>query len=496
MRSRERVAPNGMRTFTAIWAGQIISIIGSGLTEFALGVWIYQQTGSATQFALTILCIALPPIMLSPLAGAIVDRYDRRLVMLIADSGAAVSTLVLGLLYWLGWLQVWHVYLGVLVSSSFSTFQGPAYSAMISVLVPRRHLGRANGMVELGWAAGQVAAPVLAAGLMATVSLAGVLFVDVATFLVAVSVLLTVRAPRLETAGAAEGEEGLRSSLTFGWRYLAAQPGLRGLLIFFLIVNFSVGLYLTLFTPLVLSFGSAAELATILSIGSLGLVAGSVLMIAWGGPKRRVLGIVGLGPVFGLAMVLMGVQPSVPLLAAVTLVFFFCQPIINSCDEALWQSKVPAAVQGRVFSARRMIERSSALLAYLIVGPLSEYVFDPLLVAHGPLAGTVGQVIGVGPGRGIGLLFILVGAVPTLAAVWAYANRRIRLIEQELPDAEVDADPIEVAAPPDEIPARPAEVNGSVAEEAVTLQWILPQAQSQPVVQPQPTASPKPVARQ
>jgi MFS family permease len=429
--------PPELRKFTAIWSGQLFSVIGSGLTEFALGVWVFQRDGSATEYALVAFCIMAPHIVLSPLAGALVDRWDRRWTMIVSDTGSALSTLVMGALLWTGHLDVWEVYLGVLASSSFAALQAPAFMALMSQVVPKQHLGRANGLNEFSWATGQVIAPLAAGFLVTTISVYGVMVIDAVTFLIAVAAVLAVRVERLRGApvGDAVVGESLRREMGFGWKYILARPGLLGLVGFFFIVNFSMGTFNALFTPLVLSFEAPDVLGTLLSVGSVGLVVGGVLMSVWGGPRRRVHGVLGLAPVFGVGLILMGSRPSPVLIAAAAFLFFVTHPIINGADHALWQTKVPLEVQGRVFATRRAIENASSLLAFLIAGPLADGVFEPLLAVGGPLEGSLGQVLGVGPGRGIGLIFVLMGLPPIAAAVLGYASRHLRRIDDDLPDA-------------------------------------------------------------
>jgi DHA3 family macrolide efflux protein-like MFS transporter len=432
--------PPELRKFAAIWSGQLFSAVGTGLTEFALGVWVFQRNGSATEYALVAFCIMLPHIVLSPLAGALVDRWDRRWTMIVGDTGSALSTLVMGALLWTGQLDVWQVYLGVLASSSFAALQVPAYMALMSQVVPKQHLGRANGMNEFSWATGQVIAPLAAGVLVTVISVYGVMLIDAVTFLIAVAVVLAIPVRRLqvEASDDAATDESLRREMAFGWKYIAARPGLLGLVGFFFIINFSMGTFNALFTPLVLSFEGPEVLGTLLSVGSVGLVLGGVVMSVWGGPRRRVHGVLGLAPLFGLGLIVMGSLPWPPLIAAAAFMFFVTHPIINGADHALWQTKVPLEVQGRVFATRRAIENASSLLAFLIAGPLADGVFDPLLAVGGPLAGSLGQVLGVGPGRGIGLMFVLVGLPPMMAAVLGYASGSLRRIDHDLPDAVSD----------------------------------------------------------
>lgn len=432
-----------LRTFLLIWLGQLVSLIGSGLTGFALGVWVYQRTGSVTQFALISLFTALPGIVFSPIAGALVDRWDRRRAMILSDAGAGLCTLSVALLFLAGRLEVWHIYMTMAISSTFSAFQWPAYSAATTLLVPKEHLGRASGMVQLGGAAAQIASPALAGALMGTIRVQGVMLIDFATFLFAVFTLLLVRVPRPETT--AEGEAGQGSLLreaAYGWTYIRARPGLFGLLLFFAASNFATGIVQVLFTPLVLSFTTAAVLGVLLSIGGLGFLIGSLTMSVWGGPRRRVYGILGTHLLMGAVLFVAGFPPRAWTLGVAAFLCFFGMPISNGCSQAIWQSKTAPDVQGRVFAVRRMIAWASLPLAYLAAGPLADRVFEPLLTEGGLLASSVGQIIGVGVGRGVGLLFIILGFVILLATLVAYLYPRLRQVEAEIPDFVADEAPV------------------------------------------------------
>jgi MFS family permease len=428
----------GFASFALIWIGQVVSLFGSGLTAFALGVWVYQETGSVTRFTLIAFFATLPAIALSPLAGALVDRWDRKRAMILADAGAAAATAVLVVLLATDQLALWHIYLIVAVASAFGTLQFPAFSAAVTLLVPKEHFGRAGGMMQFGDAGGQILAPLAAGALLVSLGLAGVVAIDLATFVFAVATLLFVRVPSPPPVAAPPGA-GARPSLLaeagYGWTYIRARRGLLGLLGYFAMVNLLVPFCLVLATPLVLSFTTADRLGVVLAAGSAGGLAGGLAMSVWGGPKRRILGIVGLGPLGALGFALMGLRPSVPLVAAGLFVVFFAVPFANGCSQAIWQSKVEPAVQGRVFAVRRMIAQATAPVAFLIAGPIADHVFEPLLAAGGPLAASGGRLLGTGPGRGIALLLITLGAVLLAGTALALASRRFRRLEDDLPDA-------------------------------------------------------------
>ncbi len=434
-----RATPRGMGTFFVIWGGQLVSIIGSGLTSFALGVYVYQITGSATSLGLVLLANSLPRLLFAPVAGALVDRWDRRWMMILSDTGAGLSTLVIWLLLATGKLQVWHIYLTAAASSFFGIFQEPAYRAATTLLVPKEHYGRAAGLVQLGSAIGQIISPILAGFLVVAIQIQGVILIDFATYIFAALTLAFIRIPRPEIT--AEGEAGRGSLLReagYGWTYLKERSGLLGLLILFAFVNFSLGFFSALFTPLILSFSTADVLGSILSVSGIGMVIGSIVMSAWGGAKRKVNSLMGAIFLAGLAFSLVGVRAYPWLIGVAIFSFFMLVPIASGSSQAIWQVKVAPDVQGRVFATRSMIATMATPLAYILAGPLADKVFEPLMAADGALAKSVGAIIGVGPGRGIGLIFIIMGLLVTLATVVGYSHPRIRLVEDELPDFIAD----------------------------------------------------------
>jgi MFS family permease len=434
-----RTAIREMRKFILVWAGQTVSVIGSGLTGFALGVWVYQRTGSATQFALISFFAMLPGIIAQPFAGALADRWNRRKMVVLCDTGAGICTLIIALLIYSDRLEVWHIYILNAVNSIFSVSQGPAYTAAVTLLVPKRHLGRAGGMMQFSEAAGEIAPPVLAGVLMSIVNLWGIIVIDFATFLFAVGTMLLINIPSIpKVLPEGNAKQSLLRDAAYGWSYITTRPGLLGLLVFFAINNFLFGLFLALSTPLVLSFASAATLGTVLGVGGVGGLVGSFVMSVWGGPQRRVHGVLGFSLVIGFCIMLTGLRPSAILIGCAWFIISFCFPIVAGSSQAIWQSKVDLEVQGRVFAIRRMIGWSCAPLSFLLAGPLADYVFEPLLAEGGALAGSIGQLIGSGAGRGIGLLFLVAGGCKMLVVSLAYLYPPLRFVEDELSDVISD----------------------------------------------------------
>lgn len=431
----------GMSVFIVVWLGQLVSVLGSNLTNFALDVWVYQHSGSVTQLSFLFLFTTLPDVLISPFVGVLVDKWNRRLVMIFSDLGAALSTLVMVFLLFTGKIEVWHIYLANAVSSICNAFQAPAFTAATTLLVPKKHLARASGMNELSEALGELLSPVLAGVLLGIIHLSGIIALDLASFLFAVTTLLFVRFPNHKLRRGAEHKQekdkiSLFKQVTFGFNYLRTRSGLVALLLFFTVNNFLTGILTILAYPLILSFASTAQLGLIMSIGGVGTLVGSLIIITWGGGRQNYINIL-FSFMFanGFAMMLAGFHPSVALLTLAAFLFFMGIPFVTSSAQVIFQKKVAPEVQGRVFSFNESISGASLPLAYLVAGPLADRIFEPLMTANGPLARSIGQIIGTGPGRGIGLMFIILGILTMLVTIIAYQYAPLRRVERELPDA-------------------------------------------------------------
>ena len=431
-----RSGRRGLIPFLVIWFGQTVSVFGSQLAGFALGVWVFQTTGSATQFAIISTLSILPGIVLMPFAGALVDRWDRRTAMLVADAVAGLSALVLGVFFYLQMADVWTIGATLAVSSTCHAVRWPALSASVPLLVPKKHLGRAAGLQQTGYAGSQILAPLLGAALLGIVGVWGIVMINCGSFFVAVASLVPIRIPRpTADSGATEAGRTLRQDITFGWHYLRQRRGLMGLLLLLAGSNFSLGMAQVLLTPLVLSFGTPQELSYVLFSAGIGMLAGGLLMGVWGGPRRRIAAILVCLSVEATLLIGVGILPSIPIIAVSVLLIMGSVQIGQACSQTIWQTKVAPEVQGRVFSMRSMIATASQPIAYMAAGPLADYVFEPLLLPGGALSGSLGQILGVGPGRGMGLIFVALGVLTILWVGVGLRSRRLRNLEEDLPDA-------------------------------------------------------------
>ncbi|KAB8141437.1 amino acid adenylation domain-containing protein [Chloroflexia bacterium SDU3-3] len=426
----------GIGVFLLVALGQLISLTGSALTGFALSVWVYTQTGSVTLFALLSVCSVLPGLLLAPLSGALIDRVDRRLAMLVSDLAAGVGSLSLAALLWSGQLQLWHVFAFMAWNAVCSSFQRPAYSSAVPQLVPKRYLVQANSVVQMADSAGQMIAPMVAAALVVTVGLPAVILIDVASFIFAVTLMFFIRFPNSMPW---RRREPLMVEITRGWRYVTSRFGFMALLIHAAISNLLLAIMGVLITPMVLhGVGGPADVAVVSIAGSAGALIGALFMSLWGGPDKLMRGILGFSVVNGAVIVIMGLQPSTLFVAAGMFLYTLTLALGNSCYTSLIQVKVPHYLHGRVFSINQMIAFSTMPLGFLLAGPLSDRVFEPLMAQGGALAGSLGALIGAGPGRGMALLIIIIGFLTILITLVGYAFRPLWNLESDIPDAQPD----------------------------------------------------------
>jgi MFS family permease len=452
-----------MRGFSLIWLGQLVSLLGTGMTRFALTIWAYQETGSATALALVAFFSFGPLVLLSPVAGALVDRWNRKLVVILSDLVAGGTTIVLLLLYSTGELAIWHLYLLGALAGAFEAFQFPAFSAAMTMMLPKAQYGRANGMMSVADSASTIVAPLLAGILLALLGIGGVLLIDIVTFLFAVSVALLVQIPQPAATDVGQAAKStLWQESLYGFRYIWARPSLLGMQFMFFLANLFGTYSWVLLAPLILARTGNNELTlgTVQSTLGIGGLAGGILLSIWGGPKRKVDGVL-IGMICSslLGSIILGIGQSLPIWLVGAFCTMFFMPILNGSNQAIWQSKVAPDVQGRVFATRRLIAQITAPLAMLSAGPLADWLFGPALQPGGALVPYVGWLVGVGPGAGIGLILVITGLLGALAALGGYAIPAVREIETRLPDyAAVAKTELSASTAPETPAVHPAEV--------------------------------------
>ncbi|MYS85077.1 non-ribosomal peptide synthetase/MFS transporter [Embleya scabrispora] len=408
-----------LRKFALVALGQLLSMMGSGLSTLVLSIWVLDRTGSLTSFAVVSAIGLLPGILVGPVAGAVADRWDRRKVMLASDTTAGLSMAALVVLMHGDGLRLWHVCLVVSVTSVAGAFQRPAYLAAVAQLVPKRYLGHAAGIGQLGVGAGLVFSPMLGAALIDPIGIDGVLLLDTGTFAIGALTLLLVRFPNLMFR---VREETFGTEIRNGWRYITRRPGLRAALRFFVVdhVFYTVGF--AVITPMLLAEQSDSVLGLALGAGGVGGLFGSVLMGLWGGTARRSHGMLLSMAIGSFAMILVGISTVPALIIAGMFLVGFGESLAEGHWIAIVQSKVGFELQGRVLSLFIALMMLTMPLGYLVVGPLAERFVQPLLESEGP-------------GRGLALLIVVSGLLQLAWSVRGWFDDRLRLIEDELPDA-------------------------------------------------------------
>lgn len=426
-----------MFAFTVIWLGQIVSVLASGMSQFALTIFMYQQTDSATALGLMQVFYITPFLVISPFAGVMVDRYNRRLMMMVSDLGAGLATIgILAVLYFDVW-QFWHMYVASVIFGLGNAFQWPAYSAAISTMIPKEQLGRANGLMSLMEAGPGVIAPILAGALLPFIKLTGILFLDVATFLIAIGALLLVQIPQpVRTQEGAEAGSGMLKEAAYGFKYIFARPSLLGLQLIFFAGNLFTGIGFAVFAPMILSRSGNDSLmfGSVQSAGAIASVVGGVLMSAWGGFKQRVHGVLFGWFVTGIGMAIIGLIGGLPIWIAGIAIAALVGPLVNASNQAIWQSKVAPDLQGRVFSARRLIAWFTNPISPIIGGALADFVLEPAARASTGLPSAFSWLVGTGPGSGMGLLIVFCGLGASLVGLTGYFIQPVRNAESILPD--------------------------------------------------------------
>lgn len=402
------------RDFHVVWFGQTISAFGSQMTTFAMSVWLFEQTKSLVQFGMMVALQILPTVLLSPVAGVIVDRFDRRRLMLFSDMIQVLLLSTALVLLISNMFQIWHLYLLACASAVLLTMQQLAYSTLIPRMVPADHLGKANGMLQITHYSGTLFAPLLGVGLMQWIGLKGVIVIDIFTFVAAVVCLLIVgkrafgRQPKPEPTAVLGS---WKQEMLFGWRYVRADAGLSALMRFMALCCFAVGCVQVLFRPLILTVSSPQTLAIYLTLTGAGGFLGALYVAMTGGPKDRVRGVLLFMMALGIAVMAHSAVVSIVALGIGSFVFAFCFPVIGAGVQSVWQQRVPQDVQGRVFAFRRMVTSSAVPLGVLVSPWVVEYIVAPLVTADGAMSRMLGTDLSVYPGFAIAIPFFAMGVV-------------------------------------------------------------------------------------
>jgi MFS transporter, DHA3 family, macrolide efflux protein len=424
-----------MPTFFLIWFGQLVSTIGSYMTVFALTIWVWQLTGSTTALALVGFFSQLPRLIVTSFAGIAVDRFNRKFLMLLGEVAALLCTLAIATLFLTKQLQVWHLYCAVIVYGGFGQLQLLAYSTSIALLVPKEQYTRAESMGSAVGYSAAIFAPALSGNLYPTIGLPGIFAIDLVTFAASLVTLLIARIPQPQPSES-QSSENLWQNLTFGFRYIWSKPSLTAMVIAFSLFAIPSDLSKVLFSPMILARtgGDAQILGNVTTAAGVGGVLGAVLLSVWGGFDRRIYGMLFGFVGHGFFKVILGFVQTPILWMGSSFLASLHIPLFYSSSNAIWYSKVPPHLQGRVLGADQTIGVIVSSVTPLLGGVLADRVFEPAMRSNGQFSAIFAPIFGTGAGAGIALLYTMMSILIVLVGVGGYFVRSLREVESLLPD--------------------------------------------------------------
>lgn len=450
-----------MGGFYLIWAGQLASLLGTTMAQFAFVIHSWASGGHATTVVGLLLAGFVPRMLLSPLAGTLVDRWPKKTVLQLSDIGGMLALGALAAVYFLGHLEIWQIYVALALAGVAEAFQYPAFSAAVPLLVPRDGLQRANGLMATAQSITSIGGPVFAGVLIATGGLGSILVLDVVSYAAAVITIVAIPirdaaadAGEASTAGG-ERKSSLWGETGAGLRYILTTPSLRSLTGVMLVANVSAVFGFAVLAPMILarSGNDEASWAIVSVCTGIGGVAGGLLMSLLKAPRSRMrvllLGTAGVGLIGQVAM---AAGRGLPAWCAAELVCAALLPIVNAMETMQLQAKVPAALQGRVFGASIFLSQCVIPLVFLVSGPLADHVFEPQAAAGSGIVGVLAPLLGHGRGTGMAAMLFLAGIMTFAVGLAGLAVPSLRDIDTLMPDLpeekaqEPAAEPIPLGA--------------------------------------------------
>jgi len=431
---------SGLKLFYFILFGQSVSLLGSSLTGFALGVWVYQTSSSVMEFTSILVASTLPGIILGPFVGSWVDRLDRKSLLIGAQFGSALVTIALAVLYHFDVLAFWHIAIIVSFGSVFATVLQVGFTSTVTLMVSPGDLSKANAALGMVLGIVQLAGPFLAGKALDTIGISTILLLDIVSFLFGLGTLFVAKVPS-PPPKPNQTKSSAWADVKEAYWFLKSKPGVLGGLYLFTLIWFNVSAVQALITPLVLSYATPSEAGLIMSVAGVGALVGGAIMMGWKGPERRMYGILGAALAIAVVLVLLPIYSSLIWIGFWAFVIMALAPIATVCSQTLWQRKVPVHFHGRAFSLRNTIMKAAQPAAFLSAGFLYQSIFEPMMVEGELLARVFGPVWGIGEGRGIALLISLFGILSVVIVLLAWNMRSIRLADTALPDENLSQQP-------------------------------------------------------
>ncbi len=421
-----------MKNFYKLWLGELISNIGSGMTAFALSVYVYEKTGSVSYVSLITLLSFMPSILLSPIGGLLADRYDRRLLMIIGDLFSG-----LGLVYILWNIQaeensIVPIFVGITFSSIFTSLLEPSYRATLTDILEEENYAKASGLIQVAGSAKYLISPVIAGMILSVADIRVILLLDILTFITTCLMIFLVR--KSMNSETQNYKKDSFKELLEGLFIIKENRGVYSLVIIMFFVCFFMGFIQILIRPMILALSSVKTAGMMESLCAAGLLIGS-LWIGIAGIKKNYLKILVVASFFcGIFMSMTGVNKNLAIIGISTFLFFSTLPFMNSCADVLVRVSVPNELQGRVWGLISLITQMGTVAAYIISGIMADYIFEPMFNKNGILVKNIGMIIGTGKGRGIGFMLILSGMGMLIMAIVIWKNGKIREVSEKCVD--------------------------------------------------------------
>lgn len=421
-----------MKNFYKLWLGELISNIGSGMTAFALSVYIYEKTGSVSYVSLITLLSFMPSIILSPIGGLLADRYDRRLLMIIGDLFSG-----LGLVYILWNIQAGEksivpIFVGITFSSIFTSLLEPSYRATLTDILEEENYAKASGLIQAAGSAKYLISPVIAGMIFSVANIRVILLLDILTFITTCLMIFLVR--KSMNSETQNYKKDSFKGLLEGLFIIKENRGVYSLVIIMFFVCFFMGFIQILIRPMILALSSVKTAGMMESLCAAGLLIGS-LWIGIAGIKKNYSKILAVACFFcGIFMSMTGVNENLAIIGISTFLFFSTLPFMNSCADVLVRVSIPNELQGRVWGLISLITQMGTVAAYIISGVMADYIFEPMFNKNGLLVKNIGMIIGTGKGRGIGFMLILSGMGMLIMAIVIWKNGKIREVSEKCVD--------------------------------------------------------------
>jgi len=412
-----------LRTYYVLIATQTLSIIGSRMTAIALGIRVFVDTGNATPLLFTTFFSELPAMLGNSFAGVLVDRWDRRRLLMLTDAGQAIGSLLLMMSFLSGHFQLWHLYAVALAQGIMSMFHEPANDTTTALLVPKERRERTYAIQQMAFPLAGVVAPALAGAVYALAGIAGVIVIDLTTFILAVIAVYAIRIPKADPSIEGRAAQGnVLREWRGGLKYLGSRPALLGLVAYYTIISFLIYGPLELAIPYLMTItGSQSLSGTILSISSLGALVGAALIAIWGRAHNRIHVMLSGLMLTGVMLLIYGTTRSPLHLAASIFLLTIPVPMAWTLLTSLLSAKTPPDLQGRVFAIVLQMSYIGSTVSFLVTGPLVDRVLEPQAAM---------------PGEGMGLLLVGAGVMILLLTLVMYALPAIRRLESAVPDYE------------------------------------------------------------